>query len=45
MGDAKKDEKWQGGTDAAVFNLAQINSFPVTVEKLKVNTARDPVLS
>ena len=45
VGDAKKDDEWQGGTDAAVFNLAQIDSLLVTVEKLKVTTARDPVLS
>ena len=45
VGDAKKDDEWQGGTDAAVFNLAQIYSLAVTVEKLKVTTARDPELS
>ena len=39
--DAKKDDEWQGGADAAAFNLAQIDSLPVTVEKLKVTTARD----
>ena len=31
VGDAKKDDEWQGGTDAAVFNLAQIDCLPVTV--------------
>ena len=43
--DAKKDDEWQGGADAAVFNLAQIDSLPVTVKKFKVTTAQDPVLS